>query len=86
LRLDNRGAIGLTQVVPRQWNKQFDFTKVNLLNPEENMQTGVSILSGLVKQYGIRSGLIHYYGTGSDGVSLGGVGYADKILQLTGKL
>ena len=82
--ISNRGAIGLTQVMPKIWNKQFDFSKVNLFNPEENMNTGTQILSSLIKQYGTKNGLIHYYGTGIDG-NFSGVAYADKILQLAGK-
>jgi hypothetical protein len=83
--ISNRGAVGLTQVVPKMWNKQFDFSKVNLFNPEENMNTGTQILSDLIKQYGIKNGLIHYYGTGVDG-NFNGVAYADKILQLAGRI
>src|ERR1017187_276996 len=37
MAVSNRGAVGLTQIVPKMWSKQFDFTKINLLNPEQNM-------------------------------------------------
>lgn len=86
--ISNRGAIGLTQVVPRIWNKDFDFSKINLLNPEENMTVGTTILAKLVKDHGIKTGLYRYYGTGSggDGLGLTGTGYAEKVLQLAGKL
>lgn len=86
MAISNRGAIGLTQVVPKIWSKQFDFTKINLLNPEDNMQVGTTILSGLVRDHGLKNGLARYYGTGEDGIGLGGAGYADKVLQLAGKL
>lgn len=84
--ISNKGAVGLMQVCPKIWNKQFDFSKINLFNPEDSMTVGTAIQSKLVKQYGIRNGLARYYGTGSDDVGLGGAGYADKILQLAGKL
>lgn len=83
--VSNRGALGLMQVVPKQWNKKFDFSKINLLNSEDNMTVGTSILSNLTKQYGTRNGLLRYYGMGSDGVGLTGVGYADRVLQLAGR-
>jgi hypothetical protein len=84
--ISNRGAVGLTQVVPKVWNKSFDFSKINLFNPEDNMTVGTSILSKLVKDHGIRNGLARYYGTGPDDIGLGGAGYAEKVLQLAGKL
>jgi soluble lytic murein transglycosylase-like protein len=84
--VSNKGAIGLTQVVPKQWSREFDFSKINLFNPDDNMTVGTSILGKLVKEHGLKNGLLRYYGTGSDGIGLGGSGYADKILLLTGKL
>lgn len=84
--ISNRGAIGLTQIVPKIWNKTYDFSKVNLFNPEDNMTIGTSILSKLIKEHGIKNGLVRYYGTGPDDIGLGGVGYADKVLSLAGKL
>ena len=84
--ISSRGAIGLVQVVPKVWNKQFDFSKINLFNPEDNMKVGTTILSRLVKDHGIRNGLARYYGTGTDDIGLGGAGYAEKVLQLAGKL
>jgi soluble lytic murein transglycosylase-like protein len=84
--VSNRGAVGLMQVTTKPWAKEFDFTKINLFNPEDNMTVGCSITSRLVKQYGLREGLIRYYGTGPDAIGLGGAGYAAKILQLTGRL
>lgn len=84
--ISNRGAIGLMQITTKPWSKEFDFMKVNLLNPEENMRVGSTILARLIKQYGVRDALIHYYGTGQDGIGLGGAGYAAKVLQLAGKI
>ena len=84
--ISNRGAIGLTQVVPKIWGKEFDFSQINLFNPDQNMTVGTSILSRLIKDHGIKNGLIRYYGTGADDIGLGGTGYAEKVLQLAGKL
>ena len=86
LAVSNRGAIGLMQTVPKIWSKEFDFSRINLFNPEDNMAVSTTIVSKLVKQYGLRNGLLRYYGTGNDGIGLGGAGYAEKVLQLAGKL
>lgn len=86
LAISNKGAVGLTQVCPKVWSKQFDFTRVNLLNPNDNMTVYTSILRDLIKRHGFRGALQRYYGTGVDDIGMGGVGYADKVLQLAGKL
>jgi len=85
LAVSNRGAVGLMQIVPKTFGKQYDFSKINLFNPEDNMRVGTDILTQLVKDHGIKGGLYRYYGTGVDGIGLGGSGYADKVLQLSGK-
>jgi soluble lytic murein transglycosylase-like protein len=84
MAVSNRNAIGLMQVVPKVWSKRFDFTKINLFNPEDNMMVGTTIMSELVTKYGIHQALVRYYGTGKDDVGMGGVGYAMKVLTLTG--
>src|ERR1035437_10363848 len=86
MAISNRGAVGLTQIVAKIWGKEFDFTKINLLNPEQNMDVSAVIMARLVKQYDFRNALVHYYGTGNDGIGLGGAGYADHVLALAGKL
>lgn len=86
LAVSNRGAIGLTQVVPKVWSKHYDFSKVNLLNPEDSLTVGTDILSSLVKEHGIRNGLHRYYGTGDSGIYLDGSGYAERVLALAGKV
>lgn len=85
MAVSNKGAIGLMQIVPKVHSKRFDFTKVNLLNPEQNMMVGTSIMAELVKKYGVRNALYHYYGTGQDDIGLGGSGYAERVLQLVGR-
>ncbi len=84
--VSNRGALGLMQIVPKIHKNRYDFTKVNLLNPEENMRVGSAILSTYVKQYGVKQGLRHYYGTGDSGIYLDGSGYAERVLALAGKV
>lgn len=86
MAVSNKGALGLMQVVPKVHQKHYDFSKVNLLNPEENMRVGTAILSTYVKQYGVKQGLRHYYGTGDSGIYLDGSGYADRVLALAGKV
>jgi Transglycosylase SLT domain len=85
LAVSNRGAVGLTQVVPKVWGKQYDFSKINLLNPDDNLTVGTAIASSLVSQYGLLNGLRHYYGTGDSGIYLDGSGYAERVLALAGK-
>jgi soluble lytic murein transglycosylase-like protein len=86
MAVSNRGAVGLTQVNVKVWSKRYDFTKINLLNPEDSLKVGTSILSDQVKQYGLRAGLHRYYGEGGDdGLGLGGSGYVEKVLALAGK-
>ena len=86
LAVSNRGAIGLRQVVPKIWAKTYDFSKINLFNPSDNMAVADNITVELVKKYGIRGGLIHYYGTGNDGIGQSGAVYAERVLKLAGKI
>ena len=85
LAVSNKGAIGLMQVVPKTWSKSYDFTKINLFNPDENMEVGTKILADLIKRYGLKNALAHYYGTGNDGIGGSGEKYSSKV-QLMGKL
>jgi hypothetical protein len=86
LAISNRGAVGLTQVVPAIWKNKYDFSKVNLMNPDDNLRVGTTILAELVRQYGLRAGLHRYYGTGNSGIYLDGSGYAERVLALAGKV
>lgn len=78
LAISNKKAVGLLQVVPAAWASQYDFGKINLLNPEQNLQVGTEILSGLIKKYGLREGIKHYNGAGAETDI-----YADRILKLS---
>jgi hypothetical protein len=86
MAVSNRGALGLMQVVPKIHGKRYDFTRVNLLNPDENLTVGTTILAEMVHEYGLKSGLHHYYGMGSSGIALDGSGYAERVLALAGKV
>ena len=86
LAVSNRGAVGLVQIVPKVWSKRYDFSKVNLFNPEDNLTVGTTILADLVKEHGLKAGLHRYYGTGDSGIYLDGSGYAERVLALAGKV
>jgi hypothetical protein len=81
IAVSSKCAIGLCQVMPRVWNSQFDFTKVNLFNPRENIHVGASILSPLIRDYGLVRGIQLYNGAGV-GCKSCDSGYASKVLAL----
>jgi hypothetical protein len=60
------GAVGLMQVMPREAGEQFASrpTKQELLDPDTNIKTGTSILSGAIAAHGgeLIRGLVAYYG------------------------
>ncbi len=85
LSVSNRGAVGLMQIVPKVWKAKYDFTKINLFNPDDNMTVGCAIMADLVKRYGVKNALVHYYGIGNDGIGSNGGEYSKKV-QLVGKL
>ena len=85
LAVSNRGAVGLMQVVPKVWKTKYDFSKVNLFNPDDNMAVGCAIMADLVKRYGAKNALAHYYGTGNDGIGSSGEEYSKKV-QLISRL
>lgn len=82
LAISNKGAVGIMQITPKTFSKIYDFQKINLFNMEDNMDTGVEILSNLIRQYGVKKGLEHYYGTGQDGLGLDQTTYAEKIMKI----
>jgi soluble lytic murein transglycosylase-like protein len=84
LAVSNHGAIGRMQIMPRVWKEKFDFTKVNLFNPGENLHVGALILKGFIKQYGLQAGVRHYNGTGTASDAYDGT-YVSKILALAGR-
>lgn len=85
LAVSPKGALGLTQVMPKIWKGKFDFTgTVNLLNPNDNIHAGATILSDLIKQYGVAAGVRRYNGVGVGCETCDG-GYVSKIIALAGK-
>lgn len=84
LAVSNRGAVGIMQVMPRVWNTQFDFSRVNLLNREQGVAVGLQIESGLIRQWGLRGGVRRYQGLG-EGCESCDDGYTGKILALAGR-
>ena len=80
-----KGAVGLTMVHLKS-HPEVDTERVNLFNSEENVRVGCDILAELVKKNGLRIGIAHYFGTGSDGDGLGLVPttYSEKVLRLAG--
>jgi len=81
----SKGAIGLAQIMPKIWKGTYDFEKqYNLLNPQDNIHVGASILGSLVKQYGVPNGLRRYNGLGVD-CDACDAGYTDKIAALAAK-
>lgn len=85
LAVSHSGAIGLSQVMVKVWKNQFDFSgSVNLLNPTDNLHVGATILSGLIKQYGVSAGVRRYNGTGVSCPDCD-AGYVNKIVALAGR-
>ena len=80
-----RGAIGLTQVRPIVWKAQYDFEhKYNLLNQQDNLRVGASILGALIQQFGETNGLRRYNGMGVD-CDTCDTGYVSRIVILAGR-
>lgn len=75
LAVSSRGAIGLMQVMPRVWKRRFDFSRINLFNPQENLNIGIKILADLVQQYGEHEALERYQGLGP-----GNPNYSNEVL------
>lgn len=65
--VSSKGAIGLMQVMPKIHQEQFDFSKINLFNPRDNIDVGIHILSDLIEQYGETEALRRYQGVGANG-------------------
>lgn len=84
MAVSKSGAIGWMQVMPRVWKSKFDFTKVNLFNPGDNLHVGAVILRDFIKQYGLAGGVRHYNGMGTASDAYDGA-YVPKILALAGR-
>lgn len=73
------GDVGLLQINVGIQAKAFDFSRVNLFNPEENMDTGTRIMASLLKTYGTKW-VSHYNGSGPRAEA-----YALRVQALAGK-
>lgn len=73
------GDVGLLQINVGIQAKSFDFSRVNLFNPEQNMDTGTKIMATLIRTYGPKW-VSHYNGSGVRAEA-----YAVKVLALAGK-
>lgn len=83
--VSSRGAIGLTQIMPKTWSGRYDFSgRINLLNRRDNVRTGVEIAAELIRQYGLPRGIQKYNGDGIGCASCDG-NYSAKILSLARK-
>ena len=83
LAVSSRGALGLTQVLPRVWDAKFDFSRVNLLNPSDNVHTGAVIMASLIRENGLSVGVQLYNGAGVGCPTCDG-GYSARVLALAG--
>ncbi len=83
LAVSSRGALGLTQVLARVWNPKFDFSRVNLLNANDNVRTGATIMAGLIRENGLRWGVQLYNGA-TVGCPTCDQGYSERVLALAG--
>src|SRR5947209_13835460 len=47
LAVSSAGALGVMQIVPKYWSNRYDFTRLNLLNPETNIEIGTELIAKL---------------------------------------
>jgi hypothetical protein len=72
--ISNKGALGLTQVMPDIWNYDYE----TLINPYQNIEIGASILKSYVERHGLQGGLSAYNSGRKDAA----LGYARKVKQI----
>ena len=79
--ISNKGAVGLAQIHVKTWAGTYDFSKVNLFNPEDNLRVGAEILAKMLKDSkgDMKVALARYNGTGE-----GTREYADSVMKLAG--
>jgi soluble lytic murein transglycosylase-like protein len=80
LAISKKGAVGLMQINVDVQSKAYDFSLINLFNSRQSMEIGTKILAGMIKQYGMKSGIQHYDGVGEEADA-----YVIKVLALAGK-
>lgn len=72
--VSSKGALGLTQVMPRIWKCD----KSTLINPYKNIEIGSSILKHYIKRHGLVGGLSAY----NSGRRNRSVRYAKRVLKI----
>jgi hypothetical protein len=77
---NNGQAVGIAQIYVEAHKTEYDFTKINLFNPAENMEVSGEILSKLIKTWGLHVGVARYNGSGPRAEQ-----YARDVLALAGK-
>jgi len=75
-----RYSCGYMQVNSRVWNIPCE----DLMDPERGIEEGTKILSSYKKLHGLRGGLHHYLGMGTDDGTISGDDYATKVLTVAG--
>ncbi len=79
LAVSNKGALGLTQVRVSTWRAEYDFARVNLLDPDTSVRVGAEILGREIRAHGLRDGVRRYNGSGPDAEA-----YTERVLALAG--
>lgn len=69
--VSNKGALGLTQVMPNIWNYDYE----TLINPYQNIEIGAAILKSYIERHGLQGGLSAYNSGRKDAA----LGYAHKV-------
>ena len=72
--ISEKGALGLTQVMPDIWNHDYE----TLINPYQNIEIGAAILKSYVERHGLQGGLSAYNSGRKDAA----LGYAHKVKQI----
>jgi soluble lytic murein transglycosylase-like protein len=76
--ISNKGAVGLTQVMPHIWQQK----RQVLLNPYRNIEIGSDILKYYVNRHGVKGGLSSY----NSGHKNRSLRYARHVLKVAEKL
>jgi soluble lytic murein transglycosylase-like protein len=77
---NNGIAVGIGQVNVLAHKDEYDFSKINLFNTEENLEVSAEILAKSLKVWGLRQGVMHYNGVGPTAEK-----YAMDVLALAGR-
>jgi len=72
--VSEKGALGLTQVMPNIWNHDYE----TLINPYQNIEIGSAILKSYVERHGLQGGLSAYNSGRKDAA----LGYAHKVKKI----